>query len=114
MRARYRERSKATDLQQAPYSWVVGGRYCVQARKAELKPRDLHKVPGGIEELKSFVCIVGRPPPPVCGSVIVEVRDAEKPNFVQKSDVLTRALPEEGSQGPEVVEVEDFANIKVD
>lgn len=84
------------------------------SEEGRVEARDLHKVPGGIEELKSFVRIVGRPPPPVCGSVIVEVRDAEKPNFVQKSDVLTRALPEEGSQGPEVVEVEDFANIEVD
>jgi hypothetical protein len=47
-----------------------------------LKPGDLHEVLGGIEELKSFVGIVGRPPPPVCGSVIVNVGDAEKPNFV--------------------------------
>jgi hypothetical protein len=68
MRAGYRE-----DLQQAPYSWVIDGRYCVYARKAELKPRDLHQVPRGIEELKSIVGIVGRPPPPVCGSVIVSV-----------------------------------------
>jgi len=83
-------------------------------RKAELKPRDLHQVPRGIEELKSFVGIVGRPPPPVCSSVIVEVRDAKEPNLAQKSDVLTGALPEEGSRGPEVVEVEGFANINVD
>jgi hypothetical protein len=69
---------------------------------------------GGIEELKSFVGIVGRPPPLVYGSVIVNVGDAKKPNFVQKSDILTRALLEEGSQGPEVVEVEGFAKIKVD
>ena len=67
-----------------------------------------------MEELKSYVGIVGRPPPPVCGSVIVNVGDAEKPNFVQKSDVLTGALLEEGSQGPEVVEVEGFAKIEVD
>jgi hypothetical protein len=38
-----------------------------------------------MEELKSFVGIVGRPPPPVCGSVIVNVGDAEKPNFVDLS-----------------------------
>jgi hypothetical protein len=50
-----------------------------------LKPTDLHEVPGGMEELKSFVGIVGRPPPPVCGGVIVNVGDAEKPNFVQKT-----------------------------
>jgi hypothetical protein len=68
----------------------------------------------GIEELKSFVGIVGRPPPLVCGSVIVEVRDAEKPNLAQKGDVSAGAFPEEGSQGPEVVEVEGFANIDVD
>jgi hypothetical protein len=79
-----------------------------------LKPGDLYKVPGGIEELKSFVGIVGRPPPPVCSSVIVNIGDAEKPNFVQKSNVLTRALLEEGSQGPEVIEVESFAKIEVD
>jgi hypothetical protein len=79
-----------------------------------LKPGDLHEVLVGIEELKSFVGIVGRPPPPVCGSVMVNVGDAEKPNFVQKSDVLTGALLEEGSQGPEVVEVEGFAKIEVD
>jgi hypothetical protein len=52
---------------------------------------------GGIEELKSFVGIIGRPPPLVYSSVIVNVGDTEKPNFVQKSDVLTRALLEEGS-----------------
>ena len=63
--------------------------------------------------LYSGVGIVGRPPPPVCGSVIVNVGDAEKPNFVQKSDVLTGALLEEGGQGPEVVEVEGFAKIEV-
>jgi len=58
----------------------------------------LHEVPGGIEELKSFVGII-RPPPPVCSSVIVEVRDAEGPNIAQNSDVLTGAFPEEGSHG---------------
>jgi hypothetical protein len=79
-----------------------------------LKPRDLHEVPGGIKELKSFVSIVGRPPPLACGSVIVEVRDAKRPNIAQNSDILTGAFPEEGSQGPEVVEVEGFANIEVD
>jgi hypothetical protein len=57
----------------------------------------LHEVPGGVEELESFVGIVGRPPPPVCGSVIVKVGDAEKSNSAQKSDVLTRALLDEGS-----------------
>jgi hypothetical protein len=45
---------------------------------------------------------------------MVNVGDAEKPNFVQKSDVLTGAFLEEGSQGPEVVEVEGFAKIEVD
>jgi hypothetical protein len=50
-----------------------------------LKPKDLYEVLGSIEELKSFVGIVGRPPPPVCGGVIVNVGDAEKPNFVQKT-----------------------------
>jgi hypothetical protein len=79
-----------------------------------LKPGDLHEVPGGIEELKSFVGIVGRPPPLVYSSVIVNVRDTKKPNFIQKSNVLTGALLEEGSQGPEVVKVEGFAKIKVD
>lgn len=71
-------------------------------------------MPGGIEELKSFVGIIGRPPPPVCSSVIVEVRDAERPNIAQNSDVLTGAFLEEGSQGLEVVEGEDFANVEVD
>jgi hypothetical protein len=79
-----------------------------------MKPRDLYKVPGGIEKLKSFVGIVGRPPPWVCGSVIVKIWDAEKPNFGQKSAVPTRAFPEEGSQGLEVIEVEGFANIEMD
>jgi hypothetical protein len=45
---------------------------------------------------------------------MVNVGDADKPNFVQKSDVLTGAILEEGSQGPEVVEVEGFAKIEVD
>jgi hypothetical protein len=67
-----------------------------------------------MEELESFVGIVGRPPPPVCGSVMVNVGDAEKPSFAQQSDVLTWALLEEGSQGPEVVKVEGFAKIEVD
>jgi hypothetical protein len=67
-----------------------------------------------MEELKSFIGIVGRPPPPVCGSVIVNVRDAERPNITQNSNVLTGAFPEEGSQGPEVVKVEGIANIEVD
>jgi hypothetical protein len=71
-------------------------------------------VPGSIEELKSFISIVGRPPPLVRGSVIVNVRDTKKPNFVQKSYVLTGALLEEGSQDPEVVKVEGFAKIEVD
>jgi hypothetical protein len=75
------------------------------SKEGRLKPRDLHEVPGGIDELKSFVGVTGRPPLPVCSSVIVEVRDAEKPNTAQNSDVLTGAFPEEGSQGPEVVEV---------
>jgi hypothetical protein len=44
IRAEYREMSKATDLQQALYSLVIDGRYYVYARKAELKPRDLHQV----------------------------------------------------------------------
>jgi hypothetical protein len=35
-----------------------------------MRPRDSHEVPGAIEELKSFVGIVGRPLPRVCGSVI--------------------------------------------
>jgi len=35
-------------------------------------------------------------------------------NIAQNSDILTRAFPEEGSQGPEVVEVEGLANIEVD
>jgi hypothetical protein len=83
-------------------------------RKAELKPRDLHEVLGGIKELKSFVGIIGRPPPPVCSSVIVEVRDTKGPNIAQNSDVLTGAFPEEGSHGAEVVEVEGFANVEVD
>jgi hypothetical protein len=73
MRAGYREVSEAADLQQAPYSWVIDGRYYIQGRKAEMKPSDLHEVPGGIEELKSFVGIVGRPLPRVCGSVIVKI-----------------------------------------
>jgi hypothetical protein len=67
-----------------------------------------------MEELKSFVGIVGRPPPPVCGSVIVNIGGTEKPNFMQKSDVLTGALLEEGGQGLEVVKVEGFAKIEVD
>jgi hypothetical protein len=46
--------------------------------------------------------------------VIVEVRDAERPNIAQNSDVLTGAFPEEGSHGAEVVEVEGFANVEVD
>ena len=46
--------------------------------------------------------------------MIVNVRDAEKPNIAQKSDVLTEALLEEGGQGPEVVKVEGFAKIEVD
>lgn len=71
-------------------------------------------MPGGIEELKSFVGIIGRPPPPVCSSVIVEVRDAERLNIAQNGDVLTGAFAEEGSQGPEVVEGEGFANVDVD
>jgi hypothetical protein len=79
-----------------------------------LKLRDLHEVPGGMKDLKSFVGIFGRPLPPGCGSVIVNVGDAEKSNFVQKSDVLTGALLGKGSQGPEVVKVEGFAKIKVD
>jgi hypothetical protein len=79
-----------------------------------MKPRDSHEVPGAIEELKSFVGIVGRPLPRVCGSVIVKIWDAEKPNFVQESGVPARAFPEEGSQGPEVIEVEGFANIEMD
>jgi hypothetical protein len=54
-------------------------------------------MPGGIDELKSFVGVIGRPPPPVCSSVIVEVRDAERPNIAQKSDVSTGAILEEGS-----------------
>jgi hypothetical protein len=66
-------------------------------REAELKPRDLHKVPGDVEELKSFVGIAGCSPLPICGSVIVNVGDDEKPYFVQKSDVLTETLLEEGS-----------------
>jgi hypothetical protein len=71
-------------------------------------------VPGGIEELKSFVGIIGRPPPPACSSVIVEVRDTERPNIAQNSNILTGTFPEKGSQGPEVIEVEGFANIEVD
>ena len=63
-----------------------------------MKPRDSHEVPGGIEELKSCVGIIGRPPPLVCSSVVVEVRDAEKSNIAQNSDVLTGTFPEEGSQ----------------
>jgi len=38
-----------------------------------MKPSDLHEVLRSIEELKSFVGIVGRPPPRVCGSVIVKI-----------------------------------------
>ena len=71
-------------------------------------------MPGGIEELKSLVGIVDRPPPPVRGSVIVNVRDTEKANFVQKSDVLTRPFLKEGSQGPEVVKTKGFAKIEAD
>ncbi len=51
-----------------------------------MNSRDLHKVPGGMEELKSFVGLVGRRLLPVCSTVIVNVGDAEKPDFVQKTD----------------------------
>jgi hypothetical protein len=71
MRAGYRKTRKATDLQQALYSWVIYGRYYISVRKADLKPRDLYEVLGGIEELKSFIGIIGRPPPPVYSSIII-------------------------------------------
>jgi hypothetical protein len=47
-----------------------------------LKLGDLYKVLGGIKELKSFVGIVGYLLPLVYSSVIVNIRDAKKPNFV--------------------------------
>ena len=46
-----------------------------------MKLRDLYKVLGGMKELKGFIGIVGRPQL-VCGSVIVNVRDAKNPNFI--------------------------------
>jgi hypothetical protein len=55
------------------YSWVVNRRYYIQARKAEIKLRDLYEVPGGIEKLKRFVGIVSRLLPPLYGSVIVKI-----------------------------------------
>jgi len=68
---------------------------------------------GGIEELKSLVGIIGRPLPLVCNNVITNVRNAKKPNFVQKSDILIEAFLEESSQSPEVIKVKDFAKIKI-
>ena len=83
---------KATDLQQAPYPRVIHGRYCMQAMKAELKPRHSHKIPVGIEELKGFVGIVSGPPPPVCDGVVIEIGYAEKANCVYGGAVSTRAV----------------------
>ena len=67
---------RASSCVSGPWSTRAGYREmktASQARKAELKPRDLYKVPGGVEEFKSFVGIIGCPPPPLCSSVIVEV-----------------------------------------
>ena len=71
-------------------------------------------MPGGIEKLKSFLGIIGYPPPPVYSSVIIKVRDTKRPNITQDSNILTGAFAEEGSQGLEVIKEESFANIKVD
>ena len=83
MRARYGEMNEATEFQQAPYSWVINRRYGARARKADLKPRNLYEVPGGIEELRSFKGILGRPPLPDPRSPIVEICDAKKSDSAQ-------------------------------
>src|ERR1700716_2972762 len=105
---------KATDLQQAPYPRVIHGRYCMQAMKAELKPRHSHKIPVGIDELKGCVGIVSGPPPPVCDGLVIEIGYAEKANCVYGGGVSTRAVLKECCQGFEVAEFEGFANIDVD
>lgn len=64
----------------------------MQARKVELKPRHLHNVPVGVEELKSFIGIVSGPPPPVCDGVTIKVGYAKKANFLYSGDGSTRAV----------------------
>lgn len=83
MRARYGEMNEATDFQQAPYSWVINRGYSARARKVDLNPRNLHEVPGGIKELESFKCILGRPPPPDSRSLMIEVFYTNKSNSAQ-------------------------------
>jgi hypothetical protein len=67
-----------------------------------------------VKVLKSFVGIVGSPPPPACGSMVVKIGYTEEPNVVQSGSISTRTVFEKGCQGSQVAELEGFANTEFD